>query len=76
MTICLNVSYQHLSSSPYVARFPANWCSIMDDCCMICPKEIRIFVVAEFMTKNITIYKKDDVIFRKKDVLFATLTMV
>ena len=43
---------------------------------MICPKEIRIFVVAEFMTKNITIYKKDDAIFRKKDVLFATLTMV
>ena len=62
MTICLNVSYQHLSSSPYVA--------------LICPKEIRIFVVAEFMTKNITIYKKDDAIFRKKDVLFATLTMV
>ena len=75
MTICLNVSYQHLSSSPYVAQFVANRCSMMDDCCMSCPKEIRIFVVAELIKENITIYKNDDTVFSKKDVLFATLTM-
>ena len=42
---------------------------------MICPKEIRIFVVAELIKENITIYKNDDTVFSKKDVLFATLTM-